>query len=66
MDGSDWTASGRQTNASETYLKLVEAVALLLIENGGSCLDRGWVRSQARLIVSQLAHVHGMAPVKRG
>jgi ABC-type phosphate transport system ATPase subunit len=62
---ADWTVdhqSGR-ANSSEAYIELVEAVADLL-DNSASQLMSGQPgrRSVARLIVSHLAHKHGMVP----
>lgn len=52
----DWTAKRGITNTSHDYLVVVEAVRRLLSEcRLGDNLD-----NQARLIVSQLAHVHGL------
>lgn len=59
----DWTAdeNGR-SNASPEYLELVRAVERL-IRNEAHTLIAGQAGVTARLIVSQLAHVHGLAPV---
>ena len=61
-DRPDWTAGedGR-TNASGAYERLCREVDALLRE-GGHCLDRWWTAGKARLVMSQLAHVHGLAP----
>ena len=59
----DWTVSERTglANSSHGYLVVVEAVRRLLAETRlGDNLE-----NQARLIVSQLAHVHGLAPTKK-
>lgn len=58
----DWTQSedGR-SNSSETYNAIVNAVSRLILESAHS-LIRGDADGVARLIVSQLAHVHGLAP----
>lgn len=61
---ADWTAdpeTGR-SNASEPYKRLCREVDVLIREGGGHCLGPGWTRSKAALIMSQLAHVHGLAP----
>jgi hypothetical protein len=63
VPAAGWTAdeSGR-TNASAVYKRLCREVDALLREGGGHCLDPGWTAGKARLIMSQLAHVHGLAP----
>jgi hypothetical protein len=63
LDYPNWTTSidGRE-NGSERFRQLADEVAKLIRQNGGQCLDGGWVRVTAGLIVAQLAHVHGLAP----
>lgn len=62
---SDWTrgADGR-ANTSELYLKLVGEVERL-IRGQAHALIGGAADTVARLIVSQLAHEHGMVPAER-
>lgn len=58
----DWTRGpdGR-SNSSEEYLKAVAAVERM-IRNSAFSLINGQVHDVARLIVSQLAFVHGLGP----
>jgi hypothetical protein len=58
----DWTTGddGR-SNSSEAFQALVEQVARLLANHRLG--DE--VRDTARVIVAQLAHVHGLAPTGR-
>ena len=60
----DWTCDeSGHSNSSEQYIDMVVEVARLLRDGGaGVCLSLEWARSTARLIVSKLAHEHGMAP----
>lgn len=59
----DWTqdAEGR-SNSSPEYRAIVDEVARLIRADGSGVFDERWVQSLARLIVSQLAHKHGMTP----
>lgn len=60
---ADWTMDGDgRSNASLEYLELVRAVERL-IRSEAHTLIAGQADVTARLIVSQLAHVHGLAPV---
>jgi hypothetical protein len=64
----DWTRSHDgygASNSSPEFLAAVAEVRRLIQENGGGCLDRNWVEGIARLIVAQLAHVHGFAPTTK-
>ena len=63
MPERDWTCSddGR-SNSSPKYLELVGEVERL-IRGDAFKLIAGRADMTARLIVSQLAHVHGLAPV---
>lgn len=59
----DWTidpVTGR-SNSSGRYEALVNDVEQLILDSGSS-LIRGYTNGVARLIVSQLAHKHGMKP----
>ena len=60
---TDWTQddAGR-SNSSPEFLRLVAAVARL-IRNDAQVLLAGNAEMTARLIVAQLAHAHGLAPV---
>ena len=59
---SDWTESENGAcNNSDIYLKLVDEVDRL-IRNSAFDLIRGKSRCVARLIVSQLAHIHKLSP----
>jgi hypothetical protein len=61
----DWTRAKNGTaNSSERFQTAVAEVRRLILDNGGWNLDRHWVDGTARLIVAQLAHVHGFAPTK--
>jgi phosphotransacetylase len=58
----DWTTTEKGVvNASERYLEIVAAVESL-IRGDAHALISGNVNKTARLIVSQLAHVHGLRP----
>lgn len=59
----DWTCdeSGR-SNSSPDYLRVVNEVDALLRQGAGWVLRPAWTASTARLIVSNLAHIYGMAP----
>jgi dihydroneopterin aldolase len=59
----DWTIDPEthRSNSSPEYLRLVEHVARL-IRNSAHDLIGGRAESVARLIMAQLAHVHGLAP----
>jgi hypothetical protein len=61
----DWTVdkSGR-SNASPQFIALVAEVDRL-IRNSGRSLITGHSLAVARVIVAQLAHVHGLAPTKK-
>ena len=62
----DWTCRDSVSNSSDKYNDMVEAVQNLIRGGSGSILDKAWVYGTARLIVSQLAHVHGLAPKDDG
>lgn len=58
----DWTADGQGfTNSSPVYVDLVAAVEGLIRRSAHELLA-GRADMTARLIVSQLAHVHGLMP----
>jgi hypothetical protein len=57
----DWTASRGKSNSSTAFLNIVEAVAVLIL-NEAHPIVAGRRHDAARLIVAQLAHVHGLAP----
>lgn len=62
----DWTADENGiSNSSPEYLRMVSTVNDLLGEGAGWALDPTWRSMKAGLIVSQLAHVHGLAPLSR-
>ena len=56
---ADWTMKGNSSNSSDEYLRIVSKVRELIRH---SALTDGDTDSTARLIVSQLAHEHGMSP----
>ena len=62
---TDWTVGhdGRSNNSAK-FLSACQAVDRL-IQNSGSDIVHGRTSAVARLIVAQLAHVHGMAPTVR-
>lgn len=55
---SDWTEFNGRSNSSVAYYRIASAVADILADHR---LEDS-VESTARLIVAQLAHVHGLAP----
>lgn len=57
----DWTAVDNVSNSSPEYVKMVRAVEEIILSEGHS-LIRGNTNTVARLIVSQLAHEHGLSP----
>lgn len=59
---NDWTAdSDGRTNSSEIYLHLVEEIERL-IRGDAHMLISGRADATARLIMAQLAHIHGLVP----
>ncbi len=60
----DWTIDPEtgKSNSSELYLSLVQEVERL-IRNQAHDLISGNANGVARLIVSQLAHQHGLSPL---
>lgn len=60
--GGDWTAKDGTSNTSTRFLDLVDAVAHL-IRDSAFTLISGDTQGVARLIMAQLAHVHGLMPV---
>lgn len=57
----DWTEKDGRSNSSERYLDIVATVQSL-IGNAGHDLIHGRLETVASLIVSQLAHRHGLSP----
>ncbi len=57
----DWTAGPRGSNSSDAFERIVNEVTRLIHECAHD-LIMGRTPGVARLIVAQLAHVHGMAP----
>lgn len=60
---TDWTVNPEtgRSNSSQAYYDLVYAVESLIRQDAHK-LIAGRADATARLIVSQLAHVHGMVP----
>lgn len=58
-----WDRKGR-SNASPEFKRICDEVERL-IRNDAFALISGNAGATARLIVAQLAHVHGMKPAKR-
>ncbi len=58
---ADWTRKKGQSNSSDEFLQLCEAVERL-IRADAFHLIAGRADMTARLIMAQLAHVHGLAP----
>lgn len=58
---ADWTAEDGRTNSSSKYLLLVAHVEALIRGDAHNLLN-GRADATARLVVSQLAHVHGLHP----
>lgn len=61
MANDDWTSKQGWSNSSDKYCEMVDAVDHLIRESAFSLIS-GRTDIVARLIVSQLAHVHGMRP----
>lgn len=63
MRAIDWTTDPKTgaSNSSEEFTELVDTVARIL-RNGSTHLDPAWAASTARLVMAQLAHVHGLSP----
>lgn len=59
----NWTSKDGGTNSSDEYLRLSDEVARL-IRSQAHALLRGDAASVGRLIMAQLAHVHGLAPTQ--
>lgn len=63
MTQPDWTEHEGRTNCSPLFECLVIEVARLIRGDAFALLDGGADRT-ARLIIAQLAHVHGLAPLE--
>ncbi len=62
----DWTcAPDGRSNSSEKFDECVNAVQRLILDSAFD-LIRGNSEAVARLIVAQLAHVHGLVPKPPG
>lgn len=63
----DWTCdeTGRSNSSTEFGDMVVEVARLLRDGGAGVCLSLEWARSTARLVMAQLAHVHGLSPSGR-
>lgn len=61
----DWTAHNGVANSSAKYLSLVSEVASIIREDAHKLLA-GRADMTARLIMSHLAHKHGLAPKGSG
>lgn len=62
----DWTQDDEgRSNSSDLFLSLVGEVERL-IRNDAHALLNGRVDQTARLVVAQLAHVHGLGPLPDG
>lgn len=57
-EDADWTIGGGRSNSSPLYLKLADEIARMV----GSTRVGDDPQGRGRLILSQLAHVHGLAP----
>lgn len=57
----DWTSIGQRSNCSPFFESLVLEIARLIRDDARSLLA-GNAEGSARLILAQLAHVHGLAP----
>jgi hypothetical protein len=58
----DWTVGPEgRSNTSARFLKLMSAVERLILDSGHD-LIHGRANTVARVIMAQLAHVHGLAP----
>ena len=58
----DWTCDkSGASNSSEVFERMAGAVEQIIRESGPALIN-GHVGAVARLIIAQLAHVHGMAP----
>lgn len=57
----DWTAAHGRSNSSALYLKIVAEVERMIRDSAYHLLA-GRAEMTARLIVSQLAHKHGLRP----
>ncbi len=60
---ANWTVKGNSSNSSDEYLWIVSAVEEL-IRHSAHDLIAGDAHNVARLIVSRLAHTHGMVPTQ--
>jgi len=60
---NDWTADPQtgRSNSSPLFLELVTEVERI-IRSGADTIVSGRADTTARVIVAQLAHVHGMRP----
>jgi hypothetical protein len=63
--GSDWTVHEGLSNSSPAFFELQSAVEQI-IRNSGADLIAGRASTVARLIMAQLAHVHGVGPLPAG
>ena len=59
----DWTAKNGKSNSSDEYLRLVAEVERL-IRDDAHMLISGKADKTAGLIMAQLAHKHGLAPLR--
>ena len=65
MVKADWTRNkAGRSNSSEAFEFLVDEIERL-IRNDARTLIAGYAGNTARLIVAQLAHVHGLKPTRR-
>lgn len=58
---ADWTAKNGLSNSSDEFL-LYSAVVASLIRSSAHDLVNGRTERVGRLIMAQLAHVHGLQP----
>jgi hypothetical protein len=62
----DWTTDrGGRSNSSKRFEKLCDEVEAIIRSDAHSLIG-GYAGSTARLIMAQLAHVHGLAPSTDG
>lgn len=57
----DWTAYQGKANSSTLYMAIVQDVERV-IRDGEHFLLTGQANAVARIIVSRIAHTHGLAP----
>lgn len=58
----DWTEKDGRANASDKFNELSDFITRTILESGNTIVA-GRVEVVSRLIVAQLAHVHGLAPM---